>query len=122
MLTQLPESQAKVVGREVEYFKCNRAAWIIELQKRGEPLGSEAIESIYRQYQYRFKRPAQFWATEGDVAIMCLGTFGRNGRWNQLFPHVGDFDPCKKKCARYEKSLAKSGTIVKIAAPWKIHD
>lgn len=96
LLAQLPRSQVKVMEREVEYFKNNqhrldyRAA-----QKAGEPLGSGAIESTCRQYQCRFKRPGQFWTTEGDEAIMCLETLWRNGRWNQLFPHVGDFDPSK---------------------------
>jgi hypothetical protein len=96
MLRELPESQAKVVGREVEYFKNNRHRMDYRAaKKRGEPLGSGAIESTCRQYQCRFKRPGQFWSTQGDEAIMCLETFWRNGRWNQLFPHVGDFDPSK---------------------------
>ena len=96
MLRELPESQAKVVGREVEYFKNNRHRMDYRAaKKRGEPLGSGAIESTCRQYQCRFKRPGQFWSTQGDEAIMCLETFWRNGRWNQLYPHVGDFDPSR---------------------------
>jgi hypothetical protein len=96
VLDDASKSQAKVLKREVEYFKNNQDRMdYATAQKAGEPLGSGAIESTCRQYQCRFKRPGQFWSTEGDEAIMCLETFWRNGRWNQLFPHVGDFDPSK---------------------------
>jgi hypothetical protein len=89
-------AKAAVVEREIQYFKNNQHRMNYPLaQKNGEPLGSGAIESTCRQYQCRFKRPGQFWSIEGDEAIMCLETFWRNGRWNQLFPHVGDFDPSK---------------------------
>jgi hypothetical protein len=53
-----------------------------------EPLGSGAIESTCRQYQCRFKRTGQFWTMSGDEALLCLETFWRNGRWNQLYPHA----------------------------------
>jgi len=96
VLAETSRSQAKLVKREVEYFKNNQHRMDYGAAKKaGEPLGSGAIESTCRQYQCRFKRPGQFWTTEGDEALMCLETFWRNGRWNQLFPHVGDFDPSK---------------------------
>ena len=96
MLSDAPSTQAQMVKREMEYFKTNQHRMNYPLAKKnGEPLGSGAIESTCRQYQCRFKRPGQFWSTHGDEAIMCLETFWRNGRWNQLFPHVGDFDPSK---------------------------
>lgn len=96
VLTEASSGQAEVMEREVEYFKNNQHRMDYKAAKKaGEPLGSGAIESTCRQYQCRFKRPGQFWTTEGDEAIMCLETFWRNGRWNQLFPHVGDFDPSK---------------------------
>lgn len=56
--------------------------------KANEPLGSGAIESTCRQYQCRFKRTGQFWTMAGDEALMCLETFWRNGRWQELYPHV----------------------------------
>ena len=56
--------------------------------KRGEPLGSGAIESTCRQLQCRMKRGGQFWSTAGDEALLCLETFWRNDRWELLFPHV----------------------------------
>jgi hypothetical protein len=96
VLSDASPSHAKVLKREVEYFKNNQDRMDYRAAKKaGEPLGSGAIESTCRQYQCRFKRPGQFWSTEGDEAVMCLETFWRNGRWNQLFPHVGDFDPSK---------------------------
>ena len=57
-------------------------------RKRGEPVGSGAVESTCRQYQCRFKRPGQFWTTAGDEGLLSLETFWRNGRWRELFPHV----------------------------------
>jgi hypothetical protein len=63
--------------------------------KRGEPLGSGAIESTGRQYQCRFKRPGQFWSTTGDEALICLETFWRNDRWLLLFPHAAPADPSR---------------------------
>ena len=56
--------------------------------KRGEPLGSGAIESTCRQMQCRMKRGGQFWSRAGDEALLCLEIFWRNDRWELLFPHV----------------------------------
>jgi hypothetical protein len=56
--------------------------------KANESLGSGAIESTCRQYQCRFKRTGQFWTMAGDEALRCLETFWRNGRWQELYPHV----------------------------------
>lgn len=56
--------------------------------KANEPLGSGAIESTCRQYQCRFKRTGQFWTMQGDEALMCLETFWRNDRWQELYPHI----------------------------------
>lgn len=65
-------------------------------KKRGEPLGSGAMESTCKQYQVRFHRSGQFWTRQGDEALMCVETFWRNRRWHLLFPHVPpDFDPSR---------------------------
>jgi len=75
--------------RELEYFRTHRERLDYQVaKKRGQPLGSGAIESTCRQYQCRFKRPGQFWTRAGDEALMCLETFWRNGRWHLLFPHA----------------------------------
>jgi hypothetical protein len=60
----------------------------VEGHKRGEPLGSGAIESTCRQMQCRMKRCGPFWSTAGDEALLCLEIFWRNDRWELLFPHV----------------------------------
>ena len=75
-----------MLTRESNYFATHRhrlddAAGA----SRGEPLGSGAIESACRQHQCRFKRPGQFWTTEGDEALLALEVFWRNGRWRNLF-------------------------------------
>jgi hypothetical protein len=63
--------------------------------RRGEPIGSGAIESTCRQAQCRFKRPGQYWSRQGDEALLCLETFWRNNRWHLLFPHNRHFDLSK---------------------------
>ena len=73
---------------ELAYFRTHRHRLDYQVaEKRGQPLGSGAIESTCRQYQCRFKRPGQFWTRSGDEALLCLETFWRNGRWHLLFPH-----------------------------------
>src|SRR5271170_1234104 len=63
--------------------------------RRGEPIGSGAVESTCRQAQCRFKRPGQYWSQRGDEALLCLETFWRNDRWHLLFPHNRHFDLSK---------------------------
>jgi len=83
-----------VAQTQLEYFRTHRDRLDYQVaSKRGQPLGSGAIESTCRQYQCRFKRPGQFWSLSGDEALMCLETFWRNGRWHLLFPH--SLDPSK---------------------------
>ena len=95
-LKRLRARRRAAVQQEIHYFESHRSRLdYAEGRRRGEPLGSGAMESTCRQYQCRFKRPGQFWTTTGNEALMCLETFWRNGRWNRLFPHVGHFDPSK---------------------------
>lgn len=88
---RLRAKRRAAVQSELEYFRTHRHRLDYDVaQKRGQPLGSGAIESTCRQYQCRFKRPGQFWTQSGDEALMCLETFWRNGRWVLLFPHSAD--------------------------------
>jgi hypothetical protein len=64
-------------------------------RRRGEPIGSGAVESACRHKQCRFKRPGQFWSRTGDEALLALETLWRNGRWHLLFPHAKPFDPSR---------------------------
>lgn len=87
---------AEAVQKEVNYFQTHRDRMDYRAgRRRGEPIGSGAIESTCRQSQCRFKRPGQYWSRQGDEALLCLENFWRNGRWNLLFPHNRRFDPFK---------------------------
>lgn len=95
-LAHLRGSSREAVKREINYFGSNlHRMRYRDGGKRGEPLGSGAIESTCRQYQCRFKRPGQFWTREGDEALICLETFWRNRRWPVLFPHSAPTDLSK---------------------------
>lgn len=97
LLATLPAGAAAVtVQTEVNYFHEHQARMDYRAgRRRGEPLGSGAIEATCRQYQCRFKRPGQFWSRTGDEALLCLETLWRNGRWHLLFPHALPFDPTR---------------------------
>lgn len=89
ILTQLPKGEsAQAVEKELNYFREHQQRMDYRAgQRRGEPIGSGAVESTCRQAQCRFKRPGQYWTPQGDEALLCLETFWRNGRWHLLFPH-----------------------------------
>jgi hypothetical protein len=89
ILALLPAgAAAQAVGKEVNYFHEHKDRMDYRAaRRRGEPIGSGAIESTCRQAQCRFKRPGQYWSRQGDEALLCLETFWRNGRWHLLFPH-----------------------------------
>jgi hypothetical protein len=97
ILAGLPSGpKAAAVRTEVNYFREHQSRMdYATAKRRGEPLGSGAIEATCRQYQCRFKRPGQFWSRAGDEALLCLETLWRNGRWHLLFPHVPPFDPAR---------------------------
>jgi hypothetical protein len=97
ILAQLPMGKsAEVVQREVNYFHEHQNRMDYRAgQRRGEPIGSGAIESTCRQAQCRFKRPGQYWSQRGDESLLCLETFWRNERWHLLFPHNRQFDLSK---------------------------
>lgn len=89
ILSQLPAGEsAKEVEKELNYFHEHQQRMDYRAgHRRGEPIGSGAVESTCRQAQCRFKRPGQYWTPQGDEALLCLETFWRNGRWHLLFPH-----------------------------------
>jgi hypothetical protein len=89
-------ASAEAVQKEVNYFHEHQDRMDYRAgRRRGEPIGSGAIESTCRQTQCRFKRPGQYWSQQGDEALLCLETFWRNGRWHLLFPHNRQLDPSK---------------------------
>jgi len=87
---------AEAAQKEVNYLQEHQERMDYRAGKRrGEPIGSGAIESTCRQAQCRFKRPGQYWSQQGDEALLCLETFWRNERWHLLFPHNRQFDLSK---------------------------
>jgi hypothetical protein len=97
ILAELPAgTAAEAVQKEVNYFHEHQDRMDYrEGRRRGEPIGSGAIESTCRQAQCRFKRPGQYWSQRGDESLLCLETFWRNGRWHLLFPHNRQLNPSK---------------------------
>ena len=103
VITELEQLRERVeeaarahVEREGAYLQTHRDRLDYgTAKKKGEPLGSGAMESTCGQYQVRFKRTGQFWSPMGDEALMSLETFRRNGRWHLLFPHARSCDSSK---------------------------
>jgi hypothetical protein len=82
-------ASAKVTDTTIDYYRSNEKRMkYVAGKKRGEPVGSGAIESTCRQMQCRMKRCGQFWSIQGDEALLCLEIFWRNDRWELLFPHL----------------------------------
>jgi len=80
---------AESVTKEVNYFHEHHSRMDYRAGRRaGEPIGSGPVEATCRQTQCRFKRPGQFWSSQGDEALLCLEMLWRNGRWHLLFPHT----------------------------------
>lgn len=89
LLKRLRGERREAVQSGANYLRSHRDRLDYDrARRRGEPLGSGAMESTCRQYQCRFKRPGQFWSERGDESLMCLETFWRNDRWHLLFPHA----------------------------------
>jgi hypothetical protein len=88
-LSLLPAGSARsTLAKEVNYLNEHRERMDYRQgRRRGEPIGSGAVESTCRQTQCRFKRPGQYWSSDGDEALLCLEMFWRNDRWARLFPH-----------------------------------
>lgn len=97
VLASLPAGAAcAALQTEGHYFQEHEARMDYRAaRRRGEPIGSGAIEATCRQYHCRFKRPGQFWSEKGDASLLGLETFWRNGRWHLLFPHAAPSDPAR---------------------------
>jgi hypothetical protein len=85
----LSAASAKVTDTTIDYYRSNEKRMkYVAGKKRGEPVGSGAIESTCRQMQCRMKRCGQFWSIQGDEPLLCLEVFWRNDHWELLFPHL----------------------------------
>jgi hypothetical protein len=102
-ITELEQLQKRLEGaaretveKEVNHPRTHRERMDYRAaKKKGEPLGSGAMKSTWRQYPVRCKRTGQYWTEAGDEALLNLETFRRNGRWHLLFPHAQPCDPSK---------------------------
>jgi hypothetical protein len=100
-------SARELVQKEINYFGSNLARLKYqEGQKRGEPLGSGAIESTCRQYQCRLKRPGQFWSREGDEALICWKHSGATGAGTSSF-----LIPLYRTCLEIEMRPPKASKL-----------
>ena len=97
LLASLPAgAAAAAVAREVSFFQEHEERMDYRAgRRRGEPIGSGAVEATCRQGQCRFKKAGQFWSPRGDEALLSLETCWRNGRWHLLFPHAPPCDPSR---------------------------
>jgi hypothetical protein len=78
---------AAVLEREAAYFGAHAGHLDYAAKaRRGEPIGSGAMESACKQYQLRFKRPGQFWSQE--EGLLELYSRRLSGRWESLWPHL----------------------------------
>ena len=75
VLATLPAGAPRAaVQTKVNYFHEHQARMDYPAaRRRGEPLGSDAVEATCRQYQCRFKRPCQFWSRFGDESAPVPG-------------------------------------------------
>ncbi len=76
VLASPPAGAARTVFEtEVNYLRTHQARMGYRAaRRRGEPIGSDAIESTCRQYQCRSKHTGQFSSEKGDEYLLCWDT------------------------------------------------
>ena len=75
-----------VVERERDYFVSHREhLHYQQMEQRGWPVGSGAVESLCSQLQGRFKRCGQFWTEPGLARLLSVDICLRNGDWDALW-------------------------------------
>lgn len=88
LLREIEEDEERVaaVRREQNYFAQHADhLHYADLEKRGCPAGSGAMESTCAQLQGRFKRPGQFWTEQGKSRLMAIEVAQRNGTDDELW-------------------------------------
>lgn len=85
---QRPVAVQAVIQRERDYFVGHRKhLHYQQMEQRGCPVGSGAVESLCSQLQGRFKRCGQFWTELGLTRLLSLDLCLRNGDWDALWCH-----------------------------------
>jgi len=83
---ELDEERSKTLRATANYFETHREhIHYGEVEKRGCPIGSGAMESTCAQLQTRLKRTGQFWTKTGKANILSLELAHRNGDWSQVW-------------------------------------
>ena len=85
-LKPLPGEAGQTVRAQQGYFAGQAGRMNYHpIARRGWPIGSGAVESACRAKQCRFKRPGQFWTTDGLRHLCALDEARRNGHWHELW-------------------------------------
>lgn len=80
------QSKLEIIQREQEYFEKHQDHMDYDKRaKRGEPIGSGAVESAAKRYHVRFKRNGQFWSRTWDEGLLQLKSLQMSGRWHELW-------------------------------------
>lgn len=83
---QLTPKRQEAIRREADYFRKHKDhVHYAKLENECCPIGSGAMESTCAQFQTRFKRPGQFWTTEGFQDLMDLEIAWRNHDWKDIW-------------------------------------
>lgn len=80
LLADLDEEQRQEVARQQKYFTEHADhLHYADVEARGCPVGSGAMESTCAQLQSRLKRTGQFWTKSGKRRLLALELAKRNG-------------------------------------------
>lgn len=82
-------------------------------QQRGYPIGSGAVESAHKQVvQRRMKQAGMRWAPHHVDPLLALRDLLSNGRWDEGWEHIVDFQLQQQRQQRCQRALAKQPTPV----------
>lgn len=85
-LPEKPTRAAEVIRREKNYFQSHSQRLNYQaLSRRGWPIGSGSVESACAQRQRRFKRPGQFWTSQGLRRLNALIEARDLNHWDDLW-------------------------------------
>jgi hypothetical protein len=77
---------AEALGQLCEYLGRHREhLHYQQVESKGCPKGSGAVESTCGQLQDRFKRCGQFWSEDGEPALLELEQARRNNDWDGIW-------------------------------------
>jgi len=82
----LDDEPREIIQGTIKYFHNHRDhIHYADVEKRGCPVGSGAMESTCAQLQSRLKRTGQFWTDEGKANLLSLELARRNNDWHDIW-------------------------------------